>query len=670
MKTLDSSPLSAAKRQMARLFGRLTAVSIRTKILGMVAGVVLLLGFAVTLMVRVQLQSELSASLEARGVAIAADLSARSADLILTENTFGLYQLIRDTLENNPDIRYAFVLDSQGQVLVHSFGQGVPPDLLTVNPVDGQQPYRVQVLDSDEGLITDVAVPILDGRAGVARVGLSQRRLAVSVLKSTWNLIGVTALALTLGLGLALILTRVLTRPVLELVEVARAVGLGDLSVKARKYMDDEIGELSAAFNRMTDSLASSRAELLRRVRELSVLTATAIAISADQSLPVVLQTALEKILQVMGLQAGWIFLVDENSTNGQDSIQLTMVVQSGLSPAFAAEEAQCKLSGCVCEQVLQNGQASIVRNIRCECPCLSPAVIEAEGLVCHASVPLVARDRVIGVMNVASSNSREFSPEELALLDSVGRQICVAVENARLWEEVHRRDILRGQLLSQVINAQEAERKRISRELHDETGQLLTALMVGLRTLEQIPAVSATAAQDVANLKELAKQIYDEIHRLAVELRPKALDQLGLVRAMESYVREFGQRVGVKVRFEASGLDGAQLPSEVETALYRLIQEALSNIAKHASAEHAEILLERRGQSLVAVIEDDGCGFDVEAALRPVAGERPHLGLFGMQERAALLGGRLTIESSPEQGTTIFVEIPLGEWQESVRES
>lgn len=271
--------------------------------------------------------------------------------------------------------------------------------------------------------------------------------------------------------------------------------------------------------------------------------------------------------------------------------------------------------------------------------------------------------------MNVASAQARQFTPEEITLLDSIGRQIGVAVENARLWEEVKRRDALRGQLLSQVINAQEAERKRISRELHDEAGQLLTALMVGLRTLEQTPAIPGSALQDIANLKELAKRIYEEIHRLAVELRPKALDQLGLVRAVESYAREFGERVGLSISFEASGLDGVQLPGEVETALYRLIQEALSNIAKHAAASRAEILLERRGESLVAVIEDDGCGFDVESALHPTAGERPHLGLFGMQERAALLGGRLTIESGPGQGTTVFVEIPLGKVQEAVHE-
>jgi len=634
---------------------RLTGVSIGAKIIGMVAGVVLLLGLAVILQVRARLQTELSAGLEERGVAITRDLATRSADLILTDNTFALYQLLRDTLENNSDVRYVFVLDAEGHVLTHSFGQSVPPDLLEVNWVDGKQAYQVQVLDSKEGFITDIAAPILGGRAGVARVGLSQHRLAESVAEATWGLVGVTVIALVVGLGVALVLTRVLTHPVLELVGVARTVGQGNLSAKARHYMDDEIGELAVTFNTMTDDLARSRADLLHRMRELGTLNATAAAISGELSLTAMLQAALDKVLDVMSVRAGWIFLADSEAEP-----PLHLVVQSGLSAAFAAEESERELGRCVCAQVLRVGRPLLVDDIRRECPRLSSEVIAAEGLVCHASVPLIARDQVVGVMNVASDQARQFAPDEIALLDSVGRQIGVAVENARLWEEVRRRETMRGQLLLQVIAAQEAERKRIARELHDEAGQLLTTLLVGLRTLEQTPALPDMTQRNVADLKELGKHIFDEIHRLAVELRPNSLDQLGLVRAVESCVREFGGRVGLRTDFEASGLDGVRLPGEVEIAAYRLTQEALSNVAKHAAATHVGVMLEKRNGALIAVIEDDGRGFDVEVALHAPSDVRPHLGLFGMQERVALLGGRLTIESECGKGTTVFVEVPL----------
>ncbi|MBI3761538.1 MAG: GAF domain-containing protein, partial [Chloroflexi bacterium] len=567
------------------------------------------------------------------------------------------YQLIRDTLENNPDVRYAFVLGPDSRVIVHSFGQSVPPGLLAANVVEGAGTYRVQVLDSDEGLITDVAAPILDGRAGVARVGLSHHRLAESVSGITWSLVGVTAAALIAGLGVALVLTRALTRPVVELVGVTRAVGRGDLSARARHYMGDEIGELASVFNTMTADLAASRADLLRRMRELGTLNETAAAISGGQGLTAILQGALDKSLDVMSLRAGWIFLADDEGGR-----TLRLVVQSGLSTAFAAEEAERELSQCVCAKVLRDGRPLIVRDIRRDCPRLSPAVVAAEGLVCHASVPLAVRDRVVGVMNVASAEAREFTPEDMALLDSVGRQIGVAVENAQLWEEVKRKEALRSQLLAQVIAAQEAERKRIARELHDETGQSLTALLVGLRTLEQTPALPDTAQRTAADLKELGKHIFEEIHRLAVELRPSALDQLGLAGAVGSYVRDFGRRVGLRVDFEASGLDGVRPPNEVEIAVYRVVQESLANVAKHAAASRVGVMLEQRHGAAIAVVEDDGCGFDVEAALNAGDHDRPHLGLFGMQERAALLGGRLTIESESGKGTTVFVEIPMNQ--------
>lgn len=638
-----------------RMWRRLTGVSIGVKILGMVTGVVLLLGLGVTLQVRARLQSELGASLEARGIALARDVAARSADLILTENTFAIAQLIRDTLENNPDVRYVFVIDAGGKVIVHSFGQSVPTDLYKVNSVGAEQPYQVQVIESEEGLITDVAAPILGGRAGVARVGLSQRRLNESVTNVTWELFGVTATALVIGLGIALLLTRVLTRPVLELVDVARAVGKGDLSVSARRYMDDEIGELASTFNRMTEGLAQSQADLLRRMREIATLNATAAAISSELNLTAMLQAALDKILAVMDLRAGWIFLAD-------DRIEppLQLAAQSGLSAAFAAEEAEKEIGNCVCAHVLREGRPLIVNDIRRECPRLNPEVIAAEGLVCHASVPLIAHDRVVGVMNVASAEARQFTREEMALLDAVSRQIGVAVENARLWEEVRRKETLREQLLSQVITAQEAERKRISRELHDETGQMLTTLLIGLRTLEQTPSLSPATRQSVMDLKELSKNIFEEIHRLAVELRPHLLDQLGLVRAVESHVHDFGERVKIKTDFDASGLEEVRLSSEAETATYRMVQEALANVAKHAKATRVGVMLEKRNGSLVTVIEDDGCGFDVNAALQADGAGRSPLGLFGMQERAALIGGRLTIESASGRGTTVYLEVPI----------
>jgi signal transduction histidine kinase len=633
-----------------RLFRLVTGISITAKIIGMVAGVILALGLGVILQVRTRLQRELSANLETRGVAIARYMATRSTDLLLTDNDFSLYQLIRDTLENNPDVRYALILDAGGNVVVHSFNQSVPPDLLKVNIVSGSQPYQVQTLQSDEGLITDIAVPILEGRAGVVRLGLSHYRLEKSIARATWDLMSVTATVLALGLITAYVLTRILTRPVLDLVGAARAVGQGNLQVKARSYLEDEIGELAVTFNTMTDDLERSHAGLLRRMGELSALSATATAISGKHRLDEMLHTSLSNTLEVMGLPAGWIFLNVENQ-----NLPFRLAAQHGLSTAFASEEATRELADCVYQRVVKNARPLVIKDICTECRRINPAMVVAEGLVSHVSVPLIAGGRVLGVMNVASSNVRVFTFEDMTLLSAVGQQLGVAVENARLWDEVKEKEALLEQFLKKIITVQEAERQRLARELHDQAAQTLTALTLGLRTLQDTSGLGNREARLVEDLKSLTTNLMSELHQLAVELRPSALDRVGLVGAVEQFVRDYGKHFGLEVLFESEKMNDAFLPLEVQTAVYRILQEALTNIARHAQATRVAILLQVRDNCVVATVEDNGHGFDLS-----LAAKKGRLGLFGMQERAAMLDGVVNIESTADTGTTIYVKIPI----------
>jgi len=433
-------------------------------------------------------------------------------------------------------------------------------------------------------------------------------------------------------------------------VETAQAVSRGDMQAKAPWYMGDEIGELAASFNAMTADLDRSHAELLRRMSELSALDATATAISVGQRLGEVPQTALDKVLGIMDLQAGWIFL---NGEEPQPALRLA--ARSGLSAAFAGEEATRDLGQCVCNRVLQEGRALIVRDICAECASLSPDLIRSEGLVTHASVPLAAGGRVLGVMNTASSQAREFTPDDLTLLSVVGRQLGIAIENARLWEEVKEKETLRQHFLERVIAAQETERQRLARELHDEAAQTLTALSLGLRRLQDDPNLSLPQRKLAGDLKSQTTALASDLHRLAVELRPSALDRVGLIGALGQYVQEFKRRYSLEAQFESDNLEHIRLSPEIETSLYRIVQEALTNVARHAQARSVSVLLQARDGQIVATVEDDGKGFDpaqVQAKGR--------LGLFGMQERAAMLGGSLNIESAPGRGTTVFVKIPL----------
>lgn len=209
----------------------------------------------------------------------------------------------------------------------------------------------------------------------------------------------------------------------------------------------------------------------------------------------------------------------------------------------------------------------------------------------------------------------------------------------------------------SQIINAQEQERKRIARELHDETSQVLTSLLISLAVLEE--AVTAPEAHSrIAETRMLAHQTLRAIRNLSIDLRPSALDDLGLLPALRWYVKEYQQKFPIEVDFDASGFK-ERLPAEMETALYRIVQESLTNIARHSQARKASVTLYESNDAVYATIQDNGHGFDKEPIQKTQDNGRG-LGLVGMHERAHLLDGNLSIESMPGHGTTIKVCIPV----------
>jgi two-component system, NarL family, sensor histidine kinase DevS len=259
--------------------------------------------------------------------------------------------------------------------------------------------------------------------------------------------------------------------------------------------------------------------------------------------------------------------------------------------------------------------------------------------------VPLIARGRAIGVLiaHDREGSSPAFSDDDLRLAESLADRAAVAVD---LSERVGR------DALARVVKAQEHERKRLARELHDETGQALTSILLGLKPLEQSARTDEERAA-MASLRELVVSTLRDVRRLAVELRPSALDDFGLATAVERLADTFRDSTGMRVDVETR-LGEVRLPPEVETALYRIVQEALANIVKHAEATHVSILLTRKDFSVAAVVEDDGKGFDETDTGDDV------LGIVGMRERVGLVGGRLAIESGSGSGTTVAAEVPI----------
>jgi signal transduction histidine kinase len=257
---------------------------------------------------------------------------------------------------------------------------------------------------------------------------------------------------------------------------------------------------------------------------------------------------------------------------------------------------------------------------------------------------PLVARDRAVGVIAVHDkrNTSGRFSDGDLRITEIFSARAAVAVS---LSERVARDTVRR------VVAAQEAERKRLALELHDETGQALTSILLGLKAIGGAKT-REEAKQAEADVRTLVVQALQDVRALAVELRPSALDDFGLGPALDRLAHTFSERSGIETTTETT-LD-ERLPPEVETVLYRVVQEALSNVVKHAGAEHVSIVLAQRDARVAATIDDDGRGFD-QADVREDA-----LGLVGMRERLGLVGGTLEIESSPGSGTTVAAQVPL----------
>jgi signal transduction histidine kinase len=266
-------------------------------------------------------------------------------------------------------------------------------------------------------------------------------------------------------------------------------------------------------------------------------------------------------------------------------------------------------------------------------------------GLRSGLFVPMIVADRAIGV--IAAHNKLgldpRFTDEDLRLTETFGARAAVAVD---LADRVAR-DVLR-----RVVEGQELERRRLARELHDETGQALTSILLGLKHVEEAKSPEEARSQ-ATRLRDQVVETLQKVRRLAVELRPSALDDFGLTPALERLTEAFQEQSGIEVHIQAN-LDAARLPGEVETALYRIVQEALTNVAKHAEATRVSVVVTRRGNSVTAVIEDDGHGFGAGG------GGGDGLGLVGMKERVGLLGGRLAIESTEGAGTTVVAEVPV----------
>lgn len=478
-ESIPPGDASWPSRMLSRLKAVLLGVPLRMKILGLALGLILLFGAVITYMAQIALRENIDSFLQQESRFVAQELSHQVRDSLLINDLYGLTLMLHHTVQNRPDLRYAVVINPQRHVVAHTFGNGFPVDLLVDIERTPPSPDRPRRLHTSEGPLWEGQARISEGTEGFVRVGVKGDSLHQQVSRLTRTMVQVTLLIALGTVGLSLLLTWLITRPVSRLLQATKAVQRGDYSLRLPCESNDELGRLTEAFNAMMASLGKAE------------------------------QTRQEK-------------------------------------------------------------------------------------------------------------------------------------------------EMLQRDFLHRVMAGQEGERKRIARELHDQTGQALAAFMVDLKVLETT-TTQAPLREGIQRLKNAVMREMGALHDLAVELRPSVLDDLGLIPAMEMLVRNFKNRHGLHAELTTVGFGDHRAEPCTETCVYRIVQESLTNIAKHAgAAATVTVLLEWRGDKIRGVIEDDGVGF--EASQLEGTGK---LGIFGMRERVQLLQGSFRIESSPGQGTMVAFDIP-----------
>jgi len=388
---------------------------------------------------------------------------------------------------------------------------------------------------------------------------------------------------------------------------------------------------------------------------DLSALSRVAAALSELRNLDAVLDVALDTVLSVMEGTIGGILLIDEQSNT------LSYRVYRGLSEKYA-EEMHLKIGEGIAGTVAKSGKAVLLEDVSVDPDAARRDLISTEGLKAFISVPLRAKESILGVLNVASHLSHHFTKDDMHLLHAIGDQVGVAIEQAELYEKLKTGRERYQRLAQHILVSREEERRRLARELHDGTSQTLTGLSLSLQALmemsKEYELVDDTFREHMLKIQSLVSQVHSEVRRIIHELRPGLLDTLGLFPAIRRYAEEILQPLSIAVRVDYTG-DVHPLPPETEVGLYRIAQSSIGNIAEHSEARDVAITLDYKIDQLTMRIKDDGKGFDVNK-LTGVDEKGRGSGLFSMKERVKLMGGECSIESYPGRGTTVRVVIPV----------
>lgn len=421
--------------------------------------------------------------------------------------------------------------------------------------------------------------------------------------------------------------------------------------------LHDEHGDITAVIELRKDVTAERELEtqIVRRHHQLLALSQISSALSESQDLDNTLSNALDSVLELINGDIGGILLVDTSTKS------LHYHVYRGLSTKYA-EKIRISVGEGIAGTVAETGEPVILEDISKDKRTANADLVNSEGLRGFVSIPLKSKERVVGVMNIASHVAGRFSVDEMSLLNSIGDYLGSTIEQARLHERLARLGERYRTLLRFSLNAQEDERKRIARELHDDTSQAITSMTLSLQ------AIMTLAEMKGIDDKEFLKMVKEthafavhagyEVVRIMKELRPTLLDELGMAAAIHRYAKDTLEPLGIKVTADFIGTEG-RFPSEVEITMFRVSQGLIGNIMEHSEAKNASIKLVCDDAECEMVIEDDGKGFDVSKLTRVEKSGRG-AGLFTMRERLHLAGGEGYVESEPGKGTKCIARLPV----------
>ena len=443
--------------------------------------------------------------------------------------------------------------------------------------------------------------------------------------------------------------------PIDGLVESAGIVLTGILAcfwLDAQLKRKEERQQAATELDTVQQELQSHIRLLRSNEKRLATLNAISTMLSHSLDLDRVLRNALDMVTEVMEAEVALIFSLDKVAQ------ELRVLAYEGVSDKFARDVDQIKLGEGFNGRVAQTGEPLIVENASHDSR-LTRQVVKQEKIEAVLTVPLKARGMIVGTVCVANRRPRQFLTEEVDLLTAIGSQIGITIENAKFYQEQQRMQENLRFYVQQITRAQEEERKRIARELHDDTTQALVALSHQIEDFANNN--QQLSAEDIGLLKSWRGHLGDALQRLRYfsrDLRPSIVDDLGLLPALEWLTDDLEKQSGIKANLRVVGTQ-QRLSPEAELLLFRIIQEAISNARRHAEASKIEVGVEFDEGKIVATVRDNGKGFELPRTLGELS-RSGKLGLIGAEERVRLLGGSLTVQSEPSKGTTVVIEAPV----------